>query len=307
LTRVSVRLGVVFPQTEIEPDAGAVRAFAQCAEQLGLNHVSLYDHVVSVDSDVRPDFADLAHRDGATAPRPYDLSDRFHEVMVLMGFLAGVCSLELATGILVLPQRQTALVAKQAAEVDLLTGGRVRLGVGIGWNRLEFDALGADFDRRMDRLEQQIDLLRRYWTETSIEDDGIDGRVTGVGLAPRPVQRPIPIWIAGGKRRALERVGRLGDGWLPVTVDPAAARTSLAVVRAAAIAAGRDPDALGIEARLSCSGPDLDRSRADLSEWADLGATHIALNTMGSGLRGADAHAAALTRAVEALRDIAER
>jgi probable F420-dependent oxidoreductase len=296
-----VRLGALFPQTEIESDGGAVRAFAQAVEGLGLRHLTLFDHVVSVDSQVHADYTELAHRDGATSPKPYDLDDRFHEVMVLMGYLAAVCSLDLSTGILVLPQRQTALVAKQAAEVDLLSGGRVRIGVGIGWNRLEFTALGADFDNRAQRLEQQIDLLRRYWTQRSIDDDGTDGSVTGVGLAPRPVQRPIPIWLAGGRRRALERVGRLGDGWLPVTVDPATARAGLDVVRSAARAAGRNPDQIGIESRISCGGPDLDRAQVELGEWIELGATHIALNTMGSGLTGADAHVAALERAVRSL------
>ena len=302
---MSVQLGVVLPQTEIEADPGAIRAFAQGIESLGAEHVTIYDHVVGVDTSVHHDWAALARRDGATSAKPYDVDDAFHEVMVLMGYLAGVCSLELCTGILVLPQRQTALVAKQAAEVDVLTNGRLRLGVGIGWNRVEFTALGHDFTKRSARFERQIELLRRYWTQRSVDDDGVDGVVRGVGLAPPPVQRPIPIWLAGGSDRALERVGRLADGWLPVSVAPVAVRPAVEIVRRSAAAAGRDPAAIGIEGRLPCGGPDLDAAVAAYREWMALGATHVSLNTMNAGLFGADSHLAAASRVIGALREMA--
>jgi probable F420-dependent oxidoreductase len=297
------RLGAVFPQTEIERDAAAVKDFAQAAEGLGLAHLLLYDHVLSVDVEARPDFAEQARRDGATSPKPYDLDDPFHEVMVLMGFLAGVTGMELCTSILILPQRQTALVAKQAAEVDILTGGRLRLGVGVGWNRIEAEALGVDFDSRGARLEQQVGLLREYWTQRSVTRSGPDGDAAGVGLSPRPVQQPIPLWPAGGRPRTLDRVGRLADGWLPVGIDPRALGPSWDAVRSAAEQAGRDPGTIGLEGRLAgAGGDDLDVVVDGHRGWCDLGATHVALNTMGSGLRGASAHVAALERAAAAVR-----
>lgn len=298
----SPRVGVVFPQTEIERDASAVRDFAQAAEGLGLDHLLLYDHVLSVDTRARPDFVAQAHSDGATSAKPYDLDDPFHEVMVLMGFLAACTSLELCTAILVLPQRQTALVAKQAAEVDVLTGGRLRLGVGVGWNRIEAEALGTDFASRGRRLENQVALLRAYWTERSVTQAGPDGNAAGVGLAPRPVQQPIPVWMAGGRPRTLDRVGRLADGWLPVGVDPLALGPSWDAVREAARRAGRDASAIGLEGRLAgAGGEDVEATAAAYSAWQDLGASHVALTTMGSGLRGAASHVRALERAVAAV------
>jgi len=199
-----MRIGVVFPQTELGGDAGAVRAYVQRAEELGFTHVLAYDHVVGADPAVH------AGWDG-----PYDVRTTFHEPMVLYGYLAAVTSMELVTGIVILPQRQTVLAAKQAAEVDLLTGGKFRLGVGIGWNRVEYEALGQDFSTRGKRLEEQITLLRRLWTEQTVTFSGTFDRITGAGLAPLPVQRPIPVWIGAQSPRALRRAGRLADGWFP--------------------------------------------------------------------------------------------
>ena len=171
-----MRIGVVFPQAEIGPDAGAVRAYAQRVEELGFRHVLAYDHVVGADPAVHQGWQG-----------PYDLTTTFHEPLVLFGYLAGITSLELVTGIIILPQRQTVLVAKQAAEVDLLSGGRFRLGIGLGWNAVEYEALGEDFSSRGRRVEEQVDLLRRLWTEPSVTYHGQYHRVTGAGLAPLPV------------------------------------------------------------------------------------------------------------------------
>ena len=181
-----MRIGVVLPQTEIGPAVGAVRAYAQGVEDLGFQYVLAYDHVVGADPEVHQPW------DG-----PYDVDTQFHEPFVLFGFLAGCTSLDLMTGITILPQRQTALVAKQAAEVDLLTRGGFRLGVGIGWNPVEYEALGQDFTTRGRRIEEQVGLLRRYWTERSVTASGEFDRVTGAGIAPLPIQRPIPIWFGG--------------------------------------------------------------------------------------------------------------
>src|SRR6266540_819829 len=199
-----MQIGVVFPQIEIGADAGAVRAYAAAVSDLGYRHVLAYDHVVGADP--------AAYR-GWNGP--YDIDDTFHEPLVLYGFLAGITSLELVTGILILPQRQTVLVAKQAAEVDLLTGGRFRLGVGIGWNRVEYEALGQDFSVRGRRIGEQVRLLRRLWTERSVTFEGRYDRVTGVGIAPLPAQRPIPVWFGASSPPALRRAGRLADGWFP--------------------------------------------------------------------------------------------
>ena len=184
-----MRIGVVFPQTELGGDAGAVRAYTQRAEELGFTHVLAYDHVLGADPAVH------AGWDG-----PYDVRTTSHEPMVLYGYLAAVTSMELVTGIIIVPQRQTVLVAKQAAEVDLLSGGKFRLGVGIGWNRVEYEALGQDFSTRGRRLEEQITLLRRLWTEPSVTFSGTFDQVRGAGLAPMPVQRPIPVWVGRSRR-----------------------------------------------------------------------------------------------------------
>jgi len=199
-----MQLGVIFPQLDIGPRVDEVRAYAIGVERLGYRHIAAYDHVVGADREVHEGFSG-----------PYDLDSRFQEPLVLFGYLAAVTSLELVTSVLILPQRQTALVAKQAAQVDLLSEGRFRLGVGVGWNAVEYEALGQDFAQRGAREEEQIELLRRLWTEPSVTFDGRFDTVTGAGLAPLPLQRPIPIWLGGSSEPAYRRMGRSADGWFP--------------------------------------------------------------------------------------------
>ena len=277
-----MRIGVVLPQTEIGPEVGAVRTYALGVEDLGYQHVLAYDHVVGADPGV--------HRPWRG---PYDIDTQFHEPFVLFGFLAGCTSLELVTGILILPQRQTALVAKQAAEVDLLTRGSFRLGVGIGWNAVEYEALGQDFSTRGRRLEEQVGLLRRYWSEGSVTADGEFDRVTGAGLAPPPLQRPIPVWFGGASPRAYERMGRLADGWLPLVQPGEQLDAARAMVAESAARAGRDPDALGMEGRVDWTG-DADDALRRIEAWRAEGATHLSINTMGSGLASVGEHLGAL-------------
>jgi probable F420-dependent oxidoreductase len=234
-----MRIGVVFPQTELGGDPSAVRAYAQGVEQLGYAHLVAYDHVVGADPAVHQGWAG-----------PYDVHTTFHEPFVMFGYIAAITSLELVTGIIILPQRQTVLVAKQAAEVDLLTDGRFRLGVGLGWNAVEYEALGKDFSNRGERLDEQVTLMRRLWTEPSVTHHGVHETVTGAGLAPLPVQRPIPVWFGGGAERALRRIGRLGDGWFPQVPPGDKLEEARAIVRQAAVDAGRDPDAIGMEGRI---------------------------------------------------------
>jgi probable F420-dependent oxidoreductase len=281
---------VVFPQTEIGADPGAVRTYAQRVAELGFTHVLAYDHVLGADPAVHQPWTG-----------PYDVDTTFHEPMVLFGYLAGLTSLELVTGIIILPQRQTALVAKQATELDLLTGGRFRLGVGLGWNAVEYEALGKNFTDRGRRMEEQIGLLRRLWTERSVTFEGAYERVTGAGLAPPPVQRPIPVWIGGQSPRAYARIGRLADGWFPQMAPGPQLDEARAIVGQAAAQAGRDPAALGMEGRVSWG----DGGAADVAEgirrWREAGASHVSVNTMGAGLGGVDGHLAALAQVAAAL------
>jgi probable F420-dependent oxidoreductase len=285
-----MQIGVVFPQTEIGPDPAAVRRYAQRAEELGYRHLLAYDHVLGADPEVHPGW------DG-----PYDVTTTFHEPFVLFGYLAAVTTLELVTGIIILPQRQTALVAKQAAEVDLLAEGRFRLGVGLGWNRVEYDALGQDFRTRGRRREEQVRLLRRLWTEPSVTFAGRFDEIPGAGLAPLPVQRPIPVWFGGQSERAYQRIGRLASGWFPQVGPGPDLDRARAVVTAAAAGVGRDPAELGMEGRVSWRG-DAGKLAERAQQWQDAGATHLAVNTMGAGLASLDDHLAALAEAAGALR-----
>jgi len=277
-----MRIGVVLPQTEIGPSVAAVRAYGLGVEELGYQHVLAYDHVVGADPE--------AH---APWTGPYDVDTEFHEPFVLFGFLAGCTSLELVTGITILPQRPTVLVAKQAAEVDLLTRGGFRLGVGIGWNPVEYEALGHDFSSRGRRIEEQVRLLRELWTNRSVTFDGEFDRVTAAGLAPLPVQRPIPIWFGGMSSRAYERMGRLADGWFPLMQPGPKLDEARAMVAGAAEAVGRDADAVGLEGRVDWRG-DRDDVLARIEAWRATGASHLTLNTMGAGLADVDAHLEAL-------------
>jgi len=287
-----MRIGVVFPQTELGGDAGAVRAYAQRAEELGFTHLLAYDHVVGADATVHTGW------DG-----PYDVHTTFHEPMVLYGYLAAVTSMELVTGVIILPQRQTVLTAKQAAEVDLLTGGKFRLGVGIGWNRVEYEALGQDFSTRGKRLEEQITVLRQLWTEQAVTFGGSFDRITGAGLAPLPVQRPIPVWVGAQSPRAYRRAGRLGDGWFPQIAPGPQLDEARQIVTEAAVEAGRDPASLGMEGQLRWQ-EDQDKLAAAMRQWQHAGATHLSVNTMGAGFRTVDDHLAALATAAEAAKTI---
>ncbi|MET0474715.1 MAG: LLM class F420-dependent oxidoreductase [Mycobacterium sp.] len=285
-----MRVGVVFPQTELGGDAGAVRTYGERVEELGFRHLLAYDHVVGADPDVHTGWSG-----------PYDVHTTFHEPLVMFGYLAGITrSLELVTGVIILPQRQTALVAKQAAEVDLLSGGRLRLGIGIGWNAVEYEALGQDFGTRGKRSAEQIELLRRLWTEQTVTFHGAFDHVTGAGLAPLPVQRPIPIWIGAASAPGYRRAGRLADGWFPMMEPGPELDEALAEVERGAVAAGRDPASIGMEARVSFSG-DYDAVAAQIAAWGDAGASHLSINTMRAGLKTVDEHLEVLARVAQAL------
>jgi probable F420-dependent oxidoreductase len=285
-----MQIGVVYPQTELPADPATVREYAETVEQLGYRHILAYDHVLGADPVVYEGW------DG-----PYDVSTTFREPFVLFAFLAGITSLELVTGIVIAPQRQTALLAKQAADVDLLTSGRFRLGLGLGWNAVEYEALGQDFATRGQRLEEQIGLLRRLWTERVVTHEGRFDRVIGAGLAPLPHQRPIPIWLGGNSGPGFRRIGRLADGWIPGVAPGPALDRALAAIADAAAEAGRDPAAIGMEGRVALKSGAVDVLVERVSNWRAAQATHVSINTMGSGLSTLDAHLEALAVAGGAL------
>ena len=285
-----MRIGVVFPQTEIGSDRGAVRAYAERAEALGFSHLLAYDHVLGADPEVHKPWAG-----------PYDVDTTFHEPFVLFGYLAAITSVELVTGIIILPQRQTALVAKQAAEVDLLTGGRFRLGVGLGWNAVEYEALGEDFSTRGRRIGEQVELMRSLWTQRSVTHDGTYEHVTAAGLAPLPVQRPIPVWFGAASEPAYRRAGRLADGWFPQVRPGPPLDAARATVEDAARAAGRDPATLGMEGRVNWTADGVGKLVDHADRWREVGATHLSINTMNAGLATVDDHLAALDAAAKEL------
>jgi probable F420-dependent oxidoreductase len=288
-----IKIGVVFPQTEFGNDPGVVKAYAQTAEALGYTHILAYDHVLGANPE----------RPGGWQG-PYTFRDPFHEVFQLFSFMAGVTErIHFVTGILILPQRQTALVAKQAASLDVLSGGRLRLGVGLGWNPVEYQALNEDFGNRGRRIEEQIEVLRRLWTEEQVTFAGQWHSIPDAGINPLPVQRPIPVWFGGHHPNVLRRVGQIGDGWLPNHRTAEDARLAWQKIKQLALEAGRDPGTIGLEPRLRYidGGPDV--WNEEIFAWKALGASHLSLNTMGAGFETPQQHLEAVKVFKEAIRD----
>jgi len=282
-----MRIGVVFPQLESRTDVGAIREYLAAVEQLGYTHLVAYDHVLGADRSTRPEWKG-----------PYDATSLFHEPMVFFGFVAAITKLELAPAVIVLPQRQTALAAKQAAELDILTAGRTRFGVGLGWNTVEFEALGMRFQNKNRRIEEQIALMRRLWTEPVVDFTGRWHRVDRAGLNPLPVQRPIPVWMGGSADDALRRIARIADGWFAQAQPNDAGRATFDRFRGYLRDAGRDPAHFPIEGRVSVAridgGPDALVRAAEA--FGDLGCTHLEINTMGAGYKELAAHIEARER-----------
>jgi probable F420-dependent oxidoreductase len=288
-----MRLGAVFPQAEfsgVDPDE--LVNFVQHLEAAGYDHLLAYDHVLGADARVRPGW------DGA-----YDVEDPFLEPFVLFSYLARACGMEFVTDVLVLPQRQTALVAKQVSTLALLAPGRVRLGVGIGWNTVEYDALGVDFVGRAARMEEQIPLLRQLWAAPVVDHAGRTEVIEAAGIAPLPAA-PIPIWVGSGTHpRALVRAGRLADGWLPMPqVQPGRGfEEAWGAVKAAAADAGRDPESLGFEGHLWVPPDKVARVPERAARWRDAGAEMVAVNPLRVGARWPDQHLELFLRAADSL------
>lgn len=289
-----MKIGVVFPQTEIGSDTGGIREYVQSAESLGYNHILIYDHVLGADTDYYRDWQGV-----------YKLEDQFHEPFVLFGYMAALTStIELTTGIIILPQRQTVLIAKQAAQIDILTGGRLRLGIGIGWNDVEYEALGQNFHNRGKRSEEQISLLRELWTSKSVNFEGKWHRVRHAGLNPPPIQRPIPIWFGGGSDQVLRRIGAMGDGWITTARNMSLNETfrdKIEKIHYYARENGRNPEDIGIEGTIVAGKGTPEDWASSLAEWKSYGATHVSFNTMNSGFTTVGQHVDAISRFINIL------
>jgi probable F420-dependent oxidoreductase len=281
-----MRIGVAFPTTEIGTDPAAIRDFAQAAEELGYDHITIIDHVLQAGKPAGDDWRAYYSRD-----------NMFHEPFVTLGFLAAVTErIGLATAILILPQRPAVLVAKQAAELDVLCRGRLRLGVGLGWNELEFDALGQNFKNRGRRMVEQVALMRRLWTEELVTFEGEWHRIADSGINPLPVQRPIPVWVGAFAAPAIRRAAAVADGWFVnprLDPDDTAAR-SIEIFREAAAAAGRDPAGLGLDATIHLGNRGSQEWGALVEGWKRLGVSHGTVRTMYSGFKTLDDHLEAL-------------
>ncbi len=286
-----MKYGVVFPQTEYGNDPQAIKDYAQTAEGLGYDYLLVYDHVLGAHPDRLPNLTG-----------PYTDAHPFHEPMVLFGFLGAVTTnLELVTGILILPQRQTALVAKQTAAVDVLSGGRLRLGIGIGWNYVEYEALGKNFRTRGRQVEEQIEVLRKLWTQPLVTHQTDDHNIDNAGILPLPVQRPIPIWFGGVANPVLERAARLGDGWMPAGRLPDdEMRGHVERLHGYLRDNGRDPQSFGIDPWISILDLSQDVWRQRVEAWRELGASHVAIDTMRAGFKTPQEH----MDAIRAFRDV---
>ena len=258
-----MKIGISLPVRELQNDLGAIKAFAQTADELGFTHLRVPDQVL------RPD------------------SGYLHEPLTLLAYIAALThTIELVPSVIVLPSRQTVLFAKQAAELDVLSAGRLRLGIGVGASSEEYRALGVDFQTRGARCEEQLALLKQLWTQTTVEFQGRWDTVSGAGLDPLPVQRPIPVWIGPSSRpiaRIRRRIGRQAEGWF-VLCTPEEFPAVQADIQRHAQAAGRDPHAIGTEAGVAVVGPRQAEWRDRVSGWRRAGLSHLCLRTLGGGL-----------------------
>jgi probable F420-dependent oxidoreductase len=296
MTAQTFRVGVVFPQTEIGTDPIEIRDFAQAIEDLGFSHLNAYDHIVGADVANRPDWK-----------LPFNRESMFHEPLMLFSYLAGLTQkIDFSTSVLILPQRQTALFGKQAANLDIFCGGRLRLGVGSGNNPVEYEALDERYETRGTRLDDQIRFLRRLWTEDSFTESTEFHKITEAGINPLPLQRPIPIWIGGNSPPAMRRAVRSGDGWMP-TLLAAQAAEKIDAFREALAGADRDPAKVPFENHILLGTPlggpirRAEDAVADAEVWKKEGASGVFISSIDMGLSGADQHLALFRRIADML------
>jgi probable F420-dependent oxidoreductase len=281
-----MQIGVVYPQTEYGTDPAAIRDYAQTAEGLGFSHILAYDHVLGANPD----------RPGGWNG-PYTYQTPFHEPFVLFAYMAGATGrIGFTPGVIILPQRQAVLVAKQAATLDVLSDGRLRLGVGLGWNEVEYISLGEDFHNRGRRIEEQVEVMRQLWVEPLVNFSGRWHTIPDAGVNPLPVQRPIPIWFGGHVEAALRRMARLGDGWMTNYRSAADARPAIEQLERFLEEAGRSRKSFGLEARIPYGDGSPSTWQKLIQDWSDAGATHFSLNTMGAGLDAPNGHLEALRK-----------
>jgi probable F420-dependent oxidoreductase len=285
-----MKIGLVYPQIEFGSDPAAIRDYAQTAEGLGFSHVLAYDHVLGANPE----------RPGGWNG-PYTYQNTFIEPLVMFTYMAAFTRrIEFTTGIIILPQRQTALFAKQAATLDVLCGGRLRIGVGLGWNEVEYAALNENFHNRGRRIEEQVEVLRLLWTQPLVNFEGRWHHIQDAGLNPLPLQRPIPLWFGGHAEAGLRRAAAAGNGWMPNYRRVAEAHPALDLIDRVLAETGRSRADFGIEARLSYGDGNPDTWLAILQEWQAAGATHFSFNTMGSGFDTPAKHMAAIQQFAQA-------
>ena len=274
-----MKVGIVFPHNEIGTDPGAIKAYAQGAEEMGADHMLIYDHVLGADPD----------RPGGWRG-PYDKDIAFHEPFTVFSFMAAVTEkIEFASAVLILPQRQTALVAKQAAELAILSNNRFRLGIGTGWNEVEYEALNVPFEHRGSRQAEQVELMRKLWESDAFTYSGRYHTVTQASINPRP-SASIPIWFGGGVPALLKRCARLGDGWIPLGIPNDASANMIETLKEERERAGLSWDSFGIQAQAQYRGGNPDRWRDHFEAWSNLGCTHIAVATHTVGHQSVDDH-----------------
>jgi probable F420-dependent oxidoreductase len=279
-------IGAFFPNLAFNNDPEAIREWAQAVEALGYDYIDVPDHTVAVDRASRPEFRG-----------PYDITNPYHETFVTMGFLAAVTRrVRLKSSVLILPQRQTALVAKQAVEVDVLSGGRLDLGIGVGWNPIEYEALGQDWHSRGRRQAQQVEAMQRLWCDPIVQFEGEWDLLKGVGLNPGAVQRPIPLWFGGSVDATLRRAAKSGAGWIPLGDPDDTSAERLERLRGFLREESRDPAEFGIECWIRTQEPDPATWLQTARKWQEMGATHVTLYTAGTYLGPLSEQIDALTR-----------
>ena len=286
-----MQIGAVFPHNEIGTDPGAIKAYAQGVEAMGITHLLIYDHVLGADPD----------REGGFRG-PYDKDVAFHEPFTTFAFIAGVTDkIDLITTVMILPQRQTVLAAKQAAEVALLSNNRFKLGIGVGWNELEYVGLNETFNNRGRRQEEQVDVMRKLWSEDSLDYTGEYHRIDKASINPRP-SKTIPIWFGGSAPALLDRVARLGDGWIPLMGANDKAKACIDTIKQTREAAGLSFDNFGIQAQAQYAGGSPERWRKHAEAWREMGCTHLAIATHNEGPTNVDGHLARIGEYQQALQ-----
>ena len=286
-----MQIGAVLPHNEIGTDPGAIKAYAQGVEAMGITHLLIYDHVLGADPD----------REGGFRG-PYDKDVAFHEPFTTFAFIAGVTDkIDLITTVMILPQRQTVLAAKQAAEVALLSNNRFKLGIGVGWNELEYVGLNETFNNRGRRQEEQVDVMRKLWSEDSLDYTGEYHRIDKASINPRP-SKTIPIWFGGSAPALLDRVARLGDGWIPLMGANDKAKACINTIKQTREAAGLSFANFGIQAQAQYAGGSPERWRKHAEAWREMGCTHLAIATHNAGPTNVDGHLARIGEYQQALQ-----